>query len=653
MKETGTDAALGEAIAAGEEAGGTTAADAFAELVTRYHGLVCAVAYGATGNRALSEDVAQDTFVVAWRGRHSLRDASRVRAWLCAIARHLALNTHRARQHEEIDDDTAPAGVDLHAHLEDAQQETLVWQALAGIPERYRVPLVLYYREEKSVAEVAQILGITQANALQRLSRGRRHLERGIESLVERTLARGKPAPARRSAVLAAFTGDLVTPSSADAALEAARVSLTSTSWRVTIMKAAAATCAIAGAVTLIAWGCAGSFEGETTASSPGAVSEDDEERGRVADGAMSDDEVRKQAQRDELARAMAMPGTRRGETSRAGDGRLPRYRISIIDSNGIAVNLEGGPSALMGANEALGVDGPTRPRADQRTISGRVRDAEGVPVVGAVVIAGSRLTKVLDASISARAGDETDAQGRYSLRVDADDDCAVLALDPTGWSTVHHLAAGTRDHVLDLAVQPPTRLRGQAWRGTTHEAGTVILRDKQGNLHMRYPTDDTGGFDVLMPSGTYSVGFRPGDQRAFEDPLVRTILELPAGKVTDWDPRITIGTRLAVDLTMPASERERFRTAHVLVVPGTHVVKDEAAREILVARDDAFELRGFGEQLDEAFEFEDLAAGTYTVCINAEGGKGEGQAIADLGIVCRPLTISGRDEVQELAMGW
>lgn len=98
----------------------------FAELVARYHALVCAVAYGATGDRALSEDVAQDTFVVASRGRHALQDPSRVRQWLCAIARHLALNTRRIRAHDPIEDDAAIAtDVDLHARLEHAQREVL------------------------------------------------------------------------------------------------------------------------------------------------------------------------------------------------------------------------------------------------------------------------------------------------------------------------------------------------------------------------------------------------------------------------------------------------------------------------------------------------------------------------------------------------
>lgn len=43
---------------------------------------MCAVAYGVTGDRSLSEDVAQDTFLAAWRGWRALRDPARLRGWL-------------------------------------------------------------------------------------------------------------------------------------------------------------------------------------------------------------------------------------------------------------------------------------------------------------------------------------------------------------------------------------------------------------------------------------------------------------------------------------------------------------------------------------------------------------------------------------------
>src|SRR3984885_15958145 len=70
-------------------------APAFENLVRRYQSLVCSVAYSACGNLALSEDVAQETFWMAWRQRTSLEQPDRLRAWLCGIARNLAKNARR------------------------------------------------------------------------------------------------------------------------------------------------------------------------------------------------------------------------------------------------------------------------------------------------------------------------------------------------------------------------------------------------------------------------------------------------------------------------------------------------------------------------------------------------------------------------------
>ena len=59
---------------------------AFGQIVERYQSLVCAVAYSRTGDLALSEDVAQETFLKAWRRLRQLRDGAKLRAWLCTIA---------------------------------------------------------------------------------------------------------------------------------------------------------------------------------------------------------------------------------------------------------------------------------------------------------------------------------------------------------------------------------------------------------------------------------------------------------------------------------------------------------------------------------------------------------------------------------------
>src|SRR5437588_10271675 len=68
---------------------------AYETVVRRHQSLVCALAYNACGDLALSEDVAQEAFWAAWRERASLAEPDRLRAWLCGIARNIGHNKQR------------------------------------------------------------------------------------------------------------------------------------------------------------------------------------------------------------------------------------------------------------------------------------------------------------------------------------------------------------------------------------------------------------------------------------------------------------------------------------------------------------------------------------------------------------------------------
>jgi len=175
-------------------------ASAFEVLVRRYQTLVCSVAYSACGNLALSEDVAQETFWTAWRQRASLEQPDRLKAWLCGIARNLAKNARRKAsrpvESAETQDVLTELSTDLPGPAEEAvsrEEESLVWQALERIPEAYREPLVLFYREDRSVAEVAGALVLSEDAVRQRLSRGRGMLREQVAELVEGGLRRSRP----------------------------------------------------------------------------------------------------------------------------------------------------------------------------------------------------------------------------------------------------------------------------------------------------------------------------------------------------------------------------------------------------------------------------------------------------------------------------
>jgi RNA polymerase sigma factor (sigma-70 family) len=204
-----TDAELVDASRRGERR-------AYGQLIERHQRAVCAVALGATGNPALSEDLAQDTFIAAWGQLDQLRETSRLRAWLCGIARNLAKKARRQARREDLVDDVevalaaapsaaAPGPATPFEVTSQAQRDRVVWAALAAVPISYREVLVLFYQEGRSVREVAQALDLREDVVLQRLSRGRRHLADAVSDLVVSALERRPPPQQLVGRVLAAL----------------------------------------------------------------------------------------------------------------------------------------------------------------------------------------------------------------------------------------------------------------------------------------------------------------------------------------------------------------------------------------------------------------------------------------------------------------
>ena len=183
---------------------------AFGEIVARYQSLVCAIAFSGTGDFARAEEVAQETFLAAHQGLGSLRDPARLKAWLAGIARNLAQNARRrgARgRTEPLQGAPEPPTADPSPldELLERERQALVGRALEEIPENYREALVLFYREEQSVARVAESLDLSEDAVKQRLSRGRQMLKAQVSELVETALARTRPGKAFTIAVLAAL----------------------------------------------------------------------------------------------------------------------------------------------------------------------------------------------------------------------------------------------------------------------------------------------------------------------------------------------------------------------------------------------------------------------------------------------------------------
>lgn len=205
--------------------------DAFGHIVARYQSLICSLAYSATGSLGTSEDLAQETFITAWKHLGHLRERHRLKAWLCGIARNRINNSlrregrepvHTAEPLAEVHDSASPEPLPPD-HTISKEEEAILWRSLERIPEVYREPLVLFYREHQSIENVATSLELSEDAVKQRLSRGRKLLADEVAAFVEGALARTNPGKAFTVGVVAALTGITVSAQAATIGLAAAK----------------------------------------------------------------------------------------------------------------------------------------------------------------------------------------------------------------------------------------------------------------------------------------------------------------------------------------------------------------------------------------------------------------------------------------------
>ena len=197
---------------------------AFGAIVEKYQSLVCAITYGETGRVHESEDLAQETFLLAWKNLGQLRDLRKFRGWLTRIARSRAQNwrrsTKRSRENQTPpfspnSETTVPTFEPAEIALK-KEEEEVISRALEHIPPAYREALVLYYREGHALEQVARLLGLKENNTRQRISRARRMLKAQVATMVEATLSHTRPGKT--------FTAGVITLLCAAPARDAAAV---------------------------------------------------------------------------------------------------------------------------------------------------------------------------------------------------------------------------------------------------------------------------------------------------------------------------------------------------------------------------------------------------------------------------------------------
>ena len=247
----------------------------FAEIVRRYQVIVCSIALSIVRDVPQSEDVGQEVFLIAWKKLGELNNASRLKPWLAQITRNCAKASLRGKSATETNIE-APDTVFRPTKTPEQsamsrEERLLVAQTLDQLPELFREPLILFYRQDQSVAEVADTLELTPSAVKQRLARGRELLREEIMITIERSLRKSIPAAAFTFAVVNALpaltkTAAAATAASGAAASAAGATKLSATAKSAGVAAKTATATGVGGAVGGSLIGLGGAFIGVATA---------------------------------------------------------------------------------------------------------------------------------------------------------------------------------------------------------------------------------------------------------------------------------------------------------------------------------------------------------------------------------------------------
>jgi len=126
-----------------------------------------------TGNQTLAEDLVSEVFLDVWRQAEGFESKSQVSTWLLAIARYKALSAMRRRTDEHLDDHMAETiedtAEDPESMVNTKDRNSIVQKCLTQLSPAHREVIDLVYYHEKSVDEVAKIVGVPAATVKTRM----------------------------------------------------------------------------------------------------------------------------------------------------------------------------------------------------------------------------------------------------------------------------------------------------------------------------------------------------------------------------------------------------------------------------------------------------------------------------------------------------
>ena len=159
---------------------------AFAQLIDKYKETVflCCRRLGLREDEV--EDVASETFLAAYNGLSRYRGRAELSTWLWSIAYRRAVSYLRKnRRHWQLEaepDEQIAGGKEQEpaAAIQGKETEKIVWEAVNRLPRLWAMAIILYYREEKSIIDIAKIMQAKENTIKTYLFRARQRLKKAL-----------------------------------------------------------------------------------------------------------------------------------------------------------------------------------------------------------------------------------------------------------------------------------------------------------------------------------------------------------------------------------------------------------------------------------------------------------------------------------------
>ena len=156
---------------------------AFAYLVNRHKDMTFTIAVRILKNREDAEEIAQDAFIKAYDSLKNFKQKSKFSTWLYSIVYNAAISRKRKKQLEvlPVDDnitenytfDEVLMGTD---RIDEDEQIKFINKAIKDLPDTESILLTLYYKEEQSIEQISEVVGLSSSNVKVKLHRIRKKI---------------------------------------------------------------------------------------------------------------------------------------------------------------------------------------------------------------------------------------------------------------------------------------------------------------------------------------------------------------------------------------------------------------------------------------------------------------------------------------------